>query len=103
MNDYNVICDIVVVTYDIGPSLSPFVAKVCNIIQADTKTEHMLTPMGSIVEGSFDDVMALVDKVFKTIAPDYERVGITVKMDYRRSKKHRMQGKVASVEQKMNK
>ncbi len=103
MENYNVICDIVVVTYDIGPSLSPFVAKVCDIIQADKKVEHMLTPMGSIVEGEFDDVMALVDRVFKAVAPDYERVGITVKMDYRKSKKSRMKGKVASVSEKMGK
>ncbi len=103
MSGYNVICDLVVVTYDIGPSLSPFVAKVCKVIEEDSKVEHMLTPMGSIIEGDYDDVMALVDRVFKTVAPDYERVGITVKMDYRKSKKNRMQGKVASVSEKMGK
>jgi uncharacterized protein (TIGR00106 family) len=79
------------------------VAGVCKIIQEDQKVEHMLTPMGSIVEGNFDDVMALIDRIFKAVAPERERIGITVKMDYRRSKKNRMQGKVAAVEEKMNK
>ncbi|MBN2828996.1 MAG: MTH1187 family thiamine-binding protein [Candidatus Cloacimonetes bacterium] len=101
MQEYNVICDIVVVTYDIGPSLSPFVAEVCKIIKDDPNIKHMLTPMGSIVEGNFDDVMSLVDRIFKAVAPERERIGITVKMDYRRSKKDRIHGKVASVEEKM--
>ncbi len=32
MNNQNVICELVCVTYDIGPSLSPFVARVVKII-----------------------------------------------------------------------
>ncbi|OQY38782.1 MAG: hypothetical protein B6226_03095 [Candidatus Cloacimonetes bacterium 4572_65] len=98
----NVICDLVVVTYDIGPSLSPFVAKVIDVINSDTKTEHVLTPMGSVIEGQFDDVMALVREIFFKFAPEYERLGITIKIDFRASKQNRIKGKVSSVNEKLN-
>ena len=98
---HNVIAELIVVTYDIGPSLSPFVAEVLKVIEADTSVEHLLTPMGSVVEGDWADVMALVDRVFRQFAPDFERLGITVKIDYRRSKKDRIKGKIESVRSKM--
>jgi len=101
MSSFNVICDLVMVTYDIGPSLSPFVAKVIKTIQEDTKVKHQLTPMGSVIEGDWKDVMALVDKLFTQFAPDYERLGLTLKVDFRRSKDNRIEGKVKSVEEKL--
>ena len=98
---FNVICDLVVVTYDIGPSLSPFVAKVLKLIEADKSVEHVLTPMGSVIEGDWADVLALVDRVFRKFAPDFERLGLTLKVDYRRSKVNRIKGKLSSVREKM--
>jgi uncharacterized protein (TIGR00106 family) len=101
MNNQNVICELVMVTYDIGPSLSPFVAKVIKEIKKNTKVKHILTPMGSILEGQWKDVMALVDNLFQKFSPDFERLGITLKIDYRRSKLNRIEGKIKSVEEKL--
>ena len=64
MKKYNVICDLVMVTYDIGPSLSPFVAQVVAEIKKDSKVKHQLTPMGSILEGDWSDVMNLINNLF---------------------------------------
>jgi len=89
------------VTYDIGPSLSPFVAKVIKEIKKDTKVKHILTPMGSVLEGQWKDVMSLVDDLFQRFSPDFERIGITMKIDYRRSKQNRIEGKIKSVEEKL--
>lgn len=97
----NVICDLVVVSYDNGPSLSGFVAKVVKLIQTHTKLKHMLTPMGSIIEGSFKNVLALLDDIFTTFAPECERMGITFKLDWRKSKQNRIDGKVNSVMEKL--
>lgn len=97
----NVICELVAVTYDIGPSLSPFVAEVVKIIKKNDKVEHELTAMGSILEGEWDDINAVIDEIFKTVAPKYERIGITAKFDYRKSKKNRIKGKIKSVQAKM--
>ena len=101
MKKYNVICDLVLVTYDIGPSLSPFVAKVIAEIKQDTKVQHQLTAMGSILEGDWQDVMNLINKLFLKFAPDFERLGLTLKVDYRVNKKERIVGKVQSVEDKL--
>ncbi|MFX0094506.1 MAG: MTH1187 family thiamine-binding protein [Candidatus Hodarchaeota archaeon] len=99
--EFNVICELVMVTYDIGPSLSPFVTKVVKLIKEDKKVKHLLTPMGSILEGEWKDVINLLDKLFTTFSPDYERLGITFKVDYRRSKDNRIVGKIKSVEEKL--
>ena len=101
MNSQNVICELVMVTYDIGPSLSPFVANVVKEIKKDTHVMHVLTPMGSVLEGEWKYVMALVDKLFQKFSPDFERLGITLKIDYRRSKQNRIEGKIKSVEEKL--
>jgi len=101
MNNQNVICELIMVTYDIGPSLSPFVAKVVKEIKKDTKVKHILTPMGSVLEGNWKDVMTLIDNLFQQFAADYERLGITMKIDYRRSKQNRIEGKIKSVEEKL--
>ncbi len=101
MANYNVIVDLVVVTYDIGPSLSPFVSEVVKFIQADTHVKHVLTPMGSVIEGDWQDVMDLLDQLFCHFAPDYERLGISIKIDYRASKTNRIEGKIKSVEEKL--
>lgn len=99
----NIICELIVVTYDIGPSLSPFVAQVIDVINQNTKVEHLLTPMGSVLEGQYDDVMELIKEIFYKFAPDYERLGITIKIDFRASKQDRIKGKVKSVQEKMGK
>ena len=101
MKKYNVICDLVMVTYDIGPSLSPFVAQVVAEIKKDSKVMHQLTPMGSILEGDWSDVMNLINNLFLKFAPDFERLGLTLKVDYRAGKVDRIDGKVKSVEEKL--
>jgi len=97
----NVICELVMVTYDIGPSLSPFVARVVKIIRNNPTVTHLLTPMGSILEGEWQDINNLINQIFLELSPDYERIGITVKYDYRRNKTNRMTEKVISVEEKI--
>ncbi|MBN1948518.1 MAG: MTH1187 family thiamine-binding protein [Candidatus Cloacimonetes bacterium] len=103
MKKYNVICELVCVTYDIGPSLSPFVARVVELIRQEPRVEHILTPMGSILEGDWNDILNLIDRIFRKFAPEFERLGITLKIDYRRSKKNRIRGKISSVEAELQK
>jgi len=101
MQKFNVICELVVVTYDMGPGLSPFVAQVIKLIREDEKVTNMLTPMGTILEGEWKDVIALVERIFTRFAPECERLGITLRVDYRRSKTGRIKGKVQAVEEKL--
>lgn len=98
-----VICELVAVTYDIGPSLSPFVAKVSKIIRNQERVRHLLTPMGTVLEGEWQDVMDLVNEIFTTLEPEYQRMGFTLKVDYHKGRKDRIEGKVRSVEEKIDK
>lgn len=101
---YNVICELVMVTYDIGPSLSPFVAEVVKEIRKQESVRHELTPMGSILEGSWSDILKLLDHLFRKFAPRYERLGINFKLDFKKSGDcNRINGKVDSVEKKIGK
>ncbi len=97
----HVICDVVMVTYDIGPSLSPFVARVHREIESWPSVVSQLTPMGTVIEGELSDILQLVDHLFSLFGEQYERLGLTIKIDYRRSKQsNRISGKVASVLEK---
>lgn len=96
----HVICDIVMVTYDIGPSLSPFVARVHKEIASWRGVESLLTPMGTVLEGDLKDVLALTEHLMTHFADEYERLGVTLKIDYRRSKTNRIKGKIESVLEK---
>ncbi|MFO7736250.1 MAG: thiamine-binding protein [bacterium] len=92
------------VTYDMGPSLSPFVAEVIKEIRKHNSVRHEMTPMGSILEGSWSDILKLLDHLFLEFAPRYERLGINFKLDFRKSAdRNRIKGKVDSVEKKIGK
>ena len=45
--------------------------------------------------------MELIREIFFKFAPDYERLGITIKIDFRASKQDRIKGKIQSVQEKM--
>jgi len=59
---------------------------------------YRLTPMGTILEGGFDEVMQVVGDCFRALEPDCARIGMNLKMDYRAGTESRMQSKVEAVE-----
>ena len=83
-----------------GASLSPFVAKVVKIIQ-DSGLDYELGAMGSCIEGEWDEVMNVVDKCFKAMEADSERIYINLKIDYRKGRKGGLKRKVEAVQEKL--
>ncbi len=82
-------------------SISKYVAEVAEIIDK-SGLDYRINPMGTVVEGSFDDIMGLLKKCHDTIMGDVDRVMINVSMDDRRDRKPpRLDKKIASVEQKV--
>jgi uncharacterized protein (TIGR00106 family) len=67
---------------DRGDGLSAYVARILDVIDRSGVT-YRLTPMGTILEGSFDEVMQVVGDCFRALEPDCERIGMNLKMDYR--------------------
>lgn len=80
-----------------GESLSRYVARSLEIIDA-SGLPYQLTPMGTIIEGEFDEVMEVVRACFRRMSEDCDRVSTSIKIDYRAGRSDRLAGKIASVE-----
>ena len=83
---------------DRGNGLSAYVARILDVIDK-SGVPYQLTPMGTILEGSFDEVMAVVGDCFRALEPDCPRIGMNLKMDYRAGAESRLKSKVEAVEQ----
>lgn len=57
--------------------------------------------MGTNIEGEWQAVMAVVDRCFDTLQTDCDRIYVTIKADYRKAARNRLQSKVRSVEAKL--
>jgi uncharacterized protein (TIGR00106 family) len=80
-----------------GESLSPKIARILDVIDRSGVT-YRLTPMGTILEGDWDQVMGVVGDCFRALQPDCARIGMNLKMDYRAGDESRLQSKVDAVE-----
>jgi uncharacterized protein (TIGR00106 family) len=80
-----------------GESLSAHVARIIDIIDK-SGVPYQLTPMGTILEGEWEDVMAVVTACFKALQADCPRIGMNLKVDYRAGSEPRMRSKIDKVE-----
>jgi uncharacterized protein (TIGR00106 family) len=89
---------------DQGVSLSPYVARSVAIIR-QSGLPCRLGPMGTCIEGPFEEVMAVVNRCVADLSRDCQRVYLTIKADLRReaadSPGGRLEAKVASVEARL--
>lgn len=83
-----------------GDSVSTYVARSLDIIDK-SGLAYQLTPMGTIIEGEWEQVMAVVTACYKAMSSDCERIGTNIKIDARAGTASRLKAKVESVEQKL--
>ena len=83
-----------------GESLSPYVSRILKVIDESGVT-YQLTPMGTILEGEWDEVMDVVRDCFHELKRDCSRIGSHIKIDYREGNKSRMKSKIESIELKL--
>ena len=81
-----------------GESVSAHVARILDLIDR-SGVPYQLTPMGTILEGEWSEVMAVVTQCFEALAKDFARVALHLKVDYRAGPAGRLQSKTAKVEQ----
>lgn len=93
----SVIVELSLFPMDKGQSVAPHVARAVGIIRS-SGLPHQLTPMGTCIEGEWDEVMAVVDACFKAVAGDSERVYLTLKADWRKDRSGGLAGKTEAVE-----
>jgi uncharacterized protein (TIGR00106 family) len=83
-----------------GESIGAQVAKILDLVDG-SGLAYRLTPMGTIVEGEWDEVMALVGKCHREALKDAPRALTTITIDDRPGKADRITEKVRSVEAKL--
>ncbi len=96
----SVIVDFSLFPLDKGESLSPYVARSIKIIR-DSGLPYEFRAMGTSIEGEWDEVMAVVNRCFEAMRADCGRVSLSLKADFRKGPAGRLQGKVASVMEKI--
>jgi uncharacterized protein (TIGR00106 family) len=80
-----------------GESVGKYVSRSLDIIDR-SGVDYRLNPMGTVLEGEWDDVFGVVRKCYERMRKDCNRISCTIKVDYRKGYKGRLSGKVASVE-----
>lgn len=83
-----------------GESVSEYVARSLDIIDR-SGIAYRLNPMGTVLEGEWDEVIGVVRQCLDAMAQDCDRVACTVKMDWRRGQSGRLAAKVESVERRV--
>jgi uncharacterized protein (TIGR00106 family) len=85
---------------DKGESVGAHVAKVLDVIDR-SGLSYKLGPLGTCIEGEWDEVMAVMKQCFDTMSADSNRIACTVKMDWRKGRSGMIEHKVHSVEEKL--
>ena len=82
-----------------GDSVSALVAQAIDIVDR-SGLPYQLTPMGTILEGEWDETFAVVKACFDQLrASGCTRIGVHIKVDWRDGPAGRLQAKTAKVEQ----
>ncbi len=88
---------------DKGESVSSYVSKVIDMIR-ESGVSYKLTAMGTIIETeTLLEALQVVQKAYNVLEPDSTRVYSSLKIDIRKTKSDRLEGKVSSVEEKIGK
>ncbi len=83
-----------------GDSLSAYVARILDVIDK-SGVAYRLTPMGTILEGEWDEVFGVVSACFRELERDCSRIGLNLKVDYRKGPGGRLSAKIARIEQRL--
>ena len=83
-----------------GESVGKYVSRSLKIIDK-SGVDYRLNPMGTVLEGEWDEVMGVVKQCYERMKKDCPRISCVMKVDYRRGHTERLTGKVASVEKRL--
>ena len=83
-----------------GESVGQYVARSLEIVDK-SGVDYRLNPMGTVLEGDWDDVFGVVKQCYERMRKDYNRISCSIKVDYRKGAEGRLSGKVMSVEKRL--
>jgi len=83
-----------------GESVSKYVSRSLDIIDR-SGLAYQLTPMGTIIEGEWDQVFAVVKACQDRMGEDCDRITTSIKVDYRAGASGRLESKVKAVQARL--
>jgi len=83
-----------------GESVGKYVARSLDIIDK-SGIPYQLNPMGTVLEGEWDEVFAVIRRCYRRMRQDCNRVSCTIKVDFRKGHFGRLSSKVKSVERRL--
>ncbi len=85
---------------DKGESLSEYVAASLDLIDK-SGLPYKIGPMGTTVEGDWDQVMSLIGECHKLMRSKSQRIATSIKIDDRVGANDRLTGKIESIEARL--
>jgi uncharacterized protein (TIGR00106 family) len=96
------LAEVSIIPIGIGSSIGDKLAEVLKIIDA-SGLPYKVNPMGTVIEGEWDEIMKLVKKCHDALMKTGERTITTVTIDDRKGKPNRIEEKVKSIEKRLGK
>jgi len=94
--------EISIIPIGVGSSIGDQLAEVLKIIDS-SGLPYKVNPMGTVIEGEWDEVMKLIKKCHKSIMKTGERAITNIIIDDRKGKPNRIEEKVKSIERRIGK
>ena len=94
------LCQFTIIPLDKGMHFSKYVASMTDIIEK-SGLPNKLTPMATVIEGEWDECLALVKACRDEIAKDSMRISVNISIDDHIGATGRLEGKIKSVEDKL--
>lgn len=87
---------------DKGESVSKYVSRSLDVIDR-SGVSYQLNPMGTVLEGEWNEVMSVVSKCYEVMNEDCERISCVIKIDARKKGDQRLKTKIAKVKSLLGK
>lgn len=98
----NMLVEFSIIPLGKNSSIGDDIAKVLKIVD-NSGLPYKLNPMGTVVEGRWDEVMALINTCHQAVLRGGERVITSIKIDDRKKHHNMIEGKVKSIEKRLRK
>lgn len=85
---------------DKGESVGEYVSRSIDIVDK-SGLPYRLNPMGTILEGEWDECFSVIKKCFDRMSEDCKRVSLSIKVDWRKGTESRLESKVTAVEKRL--
>jgi uncharacterized protein (TIGR00106 family) len=84
---------------DKGASFSKYVSGTLKVVE-ESGLDYRLNPMGTVVEGEWDDLLGLLTRCVRKLEQESDRISLSVKFDIRKGVTGALDGKIKSVQER---